>query len=751
MTITLIGFTLALTGCFFLFQGAVIPSPLFPLGAAGTLLAFYLMHKWSGKITISPVVKRLVGLTVTLFIVMFLSAMAYEVWQWEQMVTREFMMKMTLLLFGTLGIYLNVMFMRAESAYRKKRGNQRITEQPQEGYTEYKKDLKQSKSKNSEEIVTVLGNSLEHSDTPIVWKGKDMFTHMLVVGATRSGKTASVLEPMIYQLLMQKKQGKKLGLSVVEPKGEFAEKVKEFCDEMDIPYIYIDPTSPDTHKFNPMEGNVEDVVEGTVIVLRGLFGKQDAFFANVQELAARNVTRLLKELKGDEVDLMEVLETLRDLKLLEQRTNELRMRDGETDLVHSIENELLGSMAEKYKQFVIGLRAQLENITSNELLKNIMCGKSDLEVDEHFANDGVLIVNTALGTLKKAGDAFGQFLIMHLQNGTFRRPGTEDTRTPHFMFIDEYKRYINPQVEIFLSLAASYKVSGILASQSLGQLEVEAGDISPRAMKQAIMTNCRNKLCFNGIGFRDAQEFADEFGKDKIVMRQSTYKHRIFLPNLFPDSYRDTESEEYRFDPTDIMDNLPKYSFIHKIMYEAAMQKPSLARGNLVPADWKEKREWEGNRLRVRLHNGLKKAGAGTMARLKRISNVSRTLQQSHTVQPANHTSMERTVGHWGDRQAMEETKHVSMHEEPPSTPVQHEPPTVADQDEIQNKSVDEKPEPEPSNPVDAPIDYLQGQIENDESATEASKQEEESTQEMEHKNQLETAKPKASSDGFWD
>ncbi|MFC2950024.1 hypothetical protein [Virgibacillus sediminis] len=92
--------------------------------------------------------------------------------------------------------------------------------------------------------------------------------------------------------------------------------MKEFCDEMDIPYIYIDPTSPDTHKFNPMEGNVEDVVEGTVIVLRGLFGKQDAFFANVQELAARNVTRLLKELKGDGVDLMEVLETLRDLKLL---------------------------------------------------------------------------------------------------------------------------------------------------------------------------------------------------------------------------------------------------------------------------------------------------------------------------------------------------------------------------------------------------------------------------------------------------
>ncbi|ALX47717.1 type IV secretory system conjugative DNA transfer family protein [Lentibacillus amyloliquefaciens] len=619
ITIAILGFILAVTGITLMFQEIVIPPPLLIATAGGVLVLLYFLTRASKKTNPSKV-NRLMSFTITLFIVLTMGSFAFDLWQWEQMVTGEFMMKLTLVLFGILGFYLNIMVMRAESAYRKKRGNQRIKEQPEEGYTEYKKDLKQSKSKKSDDIVTVLGNSLEHRGVPIVWKGKDMFTHMLVVGATRSGKTASVLEPMIYQLLLQKKQGKKLGLSVVEPKGEFAEKVKDFCDEMDIPYIYIDPTSPDTDKFNPMEGNVEDVVEGTVIVLRGLFGKQDAFFANVQELAARNVTRLLKELKGDDVDLMEVLETLRDFELLQKRTSELRQRDGETDLVHSIEHELLGSMAEKYKQFVIGLRAQLENITSNELLKNIMTGKSDLEVDEHFANDGVLIVNTALGTLKKAGDAFGQFLIMHLQNGTFRRPGTEDTRTPHFMVIDEYKRYINPQVEIFLSLAASYKVSSILASQSLGQLEVEAGDISPRAMKQAIMTNCRNKLCFNGIGYQDAQEFADEFGKDKIMLRQSTYKHRIFMPNLFPDSYRDTESEEYRFDPTDIMDNLPKYSFIHKVMYEAAMQKPSLARGNLVPADWREKKEWEDKRLSLKLNNIMKNVGAGIIRQIKRVS-----------------------------------------------------------------------------------------------------------------------------------
>ncbi|MCM3791259.1 type IV secretory system conjugative DNA transfer family protein [Domibacillus indicus] len=439
---------------------------------------------------------------------------------------------------------------------------------------------------------------------PITWQGSDCFTHMLVVGPTRSGKTATILKPMIYQLLLQKKQGVPLGLSVVEPKGDVARMVNEMCTEMDIPCTHIDPELPHSHGFNPMEGGMDDVAEATVVVLKGLFGKQDAFFATVQELSARNVTKLLKALHGDKMDIIDVMNTLRDEKELEKKVKELKKRDGLTDLVHFFESELLGSMREKYRQFVIGLRAQLENITSNESLKRIMTGKSDINIDRHFEEGGVLAVNTALGKLRKAGDAFGQFIIMHLQNGTFRRPGTEQTRIPHFLIVDEYSRYINPDVEMFLSLAAEYRVSGIFATQSLGQLEVEAGKIGPKAMKQAILTSCRNKITFGGLSAGDAKEFAEEFGRDRVIMRQGTFKNRILIPKFFPESYRDTENEEYRFYYTDLMDGLPRFHFVHKLLQNGTPQPPAMAKGTFVPRDWKEKREWEGKRswLLRRLH-----------------------------------------------------------------------------------------------------------------------------------------------------
>lgn len=428
---------------------------------------------------------------------------------------------------------------------------------------------------------------------PIKWGGSDPFTHMLVVGPTRSGKTATILKPMIYQLLLAKKRGVPLGLSVVEPKGDVAQMVADVAKEMGLPYTHIDPMQEDTAKFNPMEGEINAVAEATVVVLKGLFGKQDDFFATVQELSARNVTKLLKELYGDNMDITDVMNTLRDPNELKKRVAELKQRDGNTDLVHFFESELLGSMAEKYRQFVIGLRAQLENIVSNDALRKIMTGKSSIDIDKHFEEGGILAVNTALGMLRSSGDAFGQFVIMHLQNGTFRRPGTEDTRVPHFLIVDEYSRYINPDVEIFLSLAAEYRVAGIFATQSLGQLEIESGKISAKAMKRSIMASCRNKIAFGGITIEDAKDFAEEFGKDKIIVRQSTYQNKILLPNLFPESYRDTEDEEYRFDPTDLRDGLPRFTFVHQLMQGGVLQKPGIGQGTFVPRNWKELREWE--------------------------------------------------------------------------------------------------------------------------------------------------------------
>lgn len=424
------------------------------------------------------------------------------------------------------------------------------------------------------------------------WGGDDPFTHTLIVGPTRCGKTATVLKPLIFQILKAKKLGIPCGLSLIEPKGDVARMVKEMAEDMGLSHelVYIDPLYPDeTNRINVMKGDKADVAEATVAVLKSLFGKQDAFFATVQELSSRKVTLLLKELYGDNMDIMDVLANLRDVTLLQTNVEKLRQAKGVNDLVQFFDNELLGkgNMADKYRQFIVGLRAQLENITSNERLRAIVTGKSDIDLDEHFERGGILAANSALGLLGRSGDAFGMFLAMHLQLATFRRPGTERTRVPHYLIIDEYSRYINPDVERFLSISAEYRVALIAAIQSLGQLELESGMLSAKAMKRAILTSTRNKIVFGGLEYEDAEEVSKIMGKDLVREREKTFSGGI-LDNILPKHYKESEEEKVRFYSTFLMDGLPRFHYVYKILVNGTPRVPGIGVGEFVPKDWKE-------------------------------------------------------------------------------------------------------------------------------------------------------------------
>ena len=97
------------------------------------------------------------------------------------------------------------------------------------------------------------------------------------------------------------------------------------------------------------------------------------------------------------------------------------------DLVSYFEQEVFGPLAESQFKFALGLRLQVEDIAGNEMLDRIINYPSDINLDTHLMEGGVLLVNTAMGLLGRVGDIFGAFITMHFQNAVFRRPGDEDT------------------------------------------------------------------------------------------------------------------------------------------------------------------------------------------------------------------------------------------------------------------------------------------------------------------------------------
>ncbi|MFS0689010.1 hypothetical protein AB1K89_07200 [Sporosarcina sp. 179-K 8C2 HS] len=105
---------------------------------------------------------RLMSLTLSLLAAMFLSSLVHAAWNMEKFLSRLTMMKMTLVLLVTVAVYLNVVFIRAEISYKKKRGNQRIEQQPNKSYFEKRKEERERIKRGDVRIV--LGASTDNDD-----------------------------------------------------------------------------------------------------------------------------------------------------------------------------------------------------------------------------------------------------------------------------------------------------------------------------------------------------------------------------------------------------------------------------------------------------------------------------------------------------------------------------------------------------------------------------------------------------------
>jgi hypothetical protein len=366
--------------------------------------------------------------------------------------------------------------------------------------------------------------------------------------------------------LVNKKKGNALGLTVIAPDHEFIYQVKNWCEQLNIPCIMIDLDDINTRKFNPLEGDPIIVAEIMRTVLRSTFGEQEAFFAQAQELHAKNTMILLKKLKGDNITLLDVYNALMDIEAMQNQVDEYVDIFGEDVITTYFIKEAFGRNKDKLHQFAMGLRMQISDMLTNETIYNVLVGKSDIKLDDHMAEGGVLLVNTALGKMGHMSRIFGQFLIMHIQNAVFRRPGDEFNRVPHYLYIDELPVYFNPELKDLLNLGRKYRCACTFTIQGPAQLAAsKQGEVN----RKMITNGCRNKIVIGIEDPQDAQLMSEMFGEERFIEQRKTRKRW----DIFPSSYTETESSRARFSYTDIME-LPAWHGVIKLVDDGHNQEP---------------------------------------------------------------------------------------------------------------------------------------------------------------------------------
>ena len=69
--------------------------------------------------------------------------------------------------------------------------------------------------------------------------------------------------------------------------------------------------------------------------------------------------------------------------------------------------------------------------------KEIYCSQTSIDFDRALMNSEVTLCNYDLASGDSNAIAFGLFFLLSFNNAVLSRPGTENTRTAHFFYIDE--------------------------------------------------------------------------------------------------------------------------------------------------------------------------------------------------------------------------------------------------------------------------------------------------------------------------
>lgn len=451
----------------------------------------------------------------------------------------------------------------------------------------------------------IIGTDID-TKRPVRLPLKDRYLHMLALGPTGAGKTSQILLPIIYQDM----QNPELGITVLEPKGDLAEKVFAMAKYFGRKVQYFNPTMENCPYFNPIYGDETDAIENIVTTFKMLNPDSPQYFQDMNENLIRNAMKVIKRLYGNDATLLH-LETLiqntggdgekmvKEFMKLPAPTQSI-MKENRDIAIWFLQDYFTGSKgsrtATKTYEHTSGVRSQVMKLTSNKYLRKVLNPPpghgSDIDFDKALEEGSIIAISTAQGKLRDLGRFLGYFMILQFQSAVFRRPGNEKTRRGHMLFCDEFQVYANPGFEDLLTQGRSYRVASHLATQT--RALIGRGGQSGKDFLKVVDSNARNIIVFPGGNGEDAEYYETLFGEiEETKIQKGISRQRFTLSTLFAhfkpetESIRETKELKPRYSTTDIIyQNFGRV--FYRIIKNNSIQKPGICQIHYIPQELDE-------------------------------------------------------------------------------------------------------------------------------------------------------------------
>ncbi len=333
---------------------------------------------------------------------------------------------------------------------------------------------------------------------------------------------------------------KTLGLTYISPDIESTNHMIEVANNFNIKYNLIDPNSTDSLGLNPFMFDdpsltaiaISTVLKGMSTSERTNSSEDEAYREQTAYQAIENLSILLKVMypilhDGDLPTLEDMLKLLNDFDLVEDMCKKMEQipelaKEYYLQLGYFKKNFYASSSSRSdTERFVFYAINQLDNLLRIGNVRNILCNRTNnINFDTMLEKGEITFVCTRRGDLGGSAHlAFGLFFILLMQFCVLRRPGNENSRIPHFLYIDDFPQYICPATEALYTIYRKYHVGTIISCQNLTQL----GFRGESKYRDNIMSNSTTKLVFGGITREESEIWQKEFGDHREWMFSNTY------------------------------------------------------------------------------------------------------------------------------------------------------------------------------------------------------------------------------------
>ena len=340
---------------------------------------------------------------------------------------------------------------------------------------------------------------------------------------------------------------KTLGLTTIAQDSESVKIIRDIANNYNIPINVVDPEDPDSMGINPFI--ISNPSQIGVVISEAIQEMTEADFRDneynttlsVTQQVIENLAILLKIAypmahDGKLPTLGDMLNIFNDFTLAENLCEILKASSEASTYKTQIayfeknfyrpreyaENPSMGVGIEETQKLVYPVIAQLDNLLRNPGIRRVLCNRdNNIDFDRAIAEGEITAVCAKRGDLGFADTRFfGMFFILSFQNAILRRPGTEETRIPHFLYIDEFANYICKQTEAMFTLFRKYRCGVIVTIQNLAQLEKKSVATKYREL---VLSNTKTKIVFGNTIQEDSDYWAREIGEKEKWEQQFDY------------------------------------------------------------------------------------------------------------------------------------------------------------------------------------------------------------------------------------